>query len=84
MLELILKTFFFSLNTLRLWLPQLFTLVSDFENASVFTEEADLCDMIQYNIENLAARLKNENTTCTVVSKLKIDIRKKIINFFFI
>lgn len=35
--------------------------------------------MIQYNIENLAARLQNGNTTCTVVSILKkVDVKNKI------
>lgn len=48
------------LNTLRLWLPQLYTTISDFGTSSAF--DGDICDTLQ-KVEPI-----NDSRECTVVS----------------
>lgn len=63
----------YSLNTVRLWLPQLFAMVSDYENMETFGDsESDLCSMLSYSVNKSIANIQsiNTNNTCVVVSIL--------------
>ncbi|KAJ6639914.1 Synaptic vesicle glycoprotein 2A, partial [Pseudolycoriella hygida] len=58
------------LNTVRLWLPQLFAMVSDFENMqTVGDSDSDLCSMLSYSVNKSIANIQSINTnnnTCLV------------------
>lgn len=58
------------MNTLRLWLPQLFTTIDEYNQAHNYSGEASLCEMLSYT------KAHGSNSTaedfvmeeCTVVS----------------
>lgn len=67
----------YSLNTVRLWLPQLFSMVSDFENMETFDDtDSDLCSMLSYSVNKSIANIQSidTNNTCVVVSIFPIKI----------
>jgi hypothetical protein len=71
---------FFSLNTFRLWVPQLFTIITEYENdnnpINISKTEASLCDMLAYKVNKtdysmnkIDSEFNIENIVCEPVSK---------------
>lgn len=57
----------FGLNTFRLWMPQLFTIIEEYEmdvaNLDGFTHDGTLCDMLAYKVNKSNALLVNVAST---------------------
>ena len=63
----------FSLNTIRLWLPQLFTSIEEFKNMQALQGSEgpnDFCAMIDYSVNKAATIITGSSDTCEVVRKL--------------
>ncbi|KAH8398465.1 hypothetical protein KR215_005769, partial [Drosophila sulfurigaster] len=56
---------FLGLNTIRLWLPQLFSSMADFE--AEFDESAEMCTILEYSINKTAETLTNHENACAEV-----------------
>lgn len=63
---------FFSCNSLRLWLPQLFKMMSDYEAAGT---DGTLCDMISFGNQTIAQRPWSEDGTCEPVSHNRLLLK---------
>lgn len=51
----------FGLNTFRLWVPQLFTIIQEYElDPTTFASDGTLCDMLAYKVNKSAAVLHQE------------------------
>lgn len=51
----------FGLNTFRLWVPQLFTIIQEYElDPTTFTSDGTLCDMLAYKVNKSAVVLHQE------------------------
>lgn len=56
-----------SVNTLRLWLPQLFTTMDEYNQAHNYQGDASLCEMLAYSPQNKSIT-EDIIEECTVVS----------------
>lgn len=59
---------FLGLNTIRLWLPQLFSSMADYE-AEYADEDvsASMCTILEYSVNKTAETLTNHENACAVV-----------------
>lgn len=58
----------FSQNTMRLWLPQLFASINEYEQIS--SETTSMCTILEYSV-NKTEIVKNPGDECIVVSTQK-------------
>ncbi|KAL7729643.1 hypothetical protein ACLKA6_007921 [Drosophila palustris] len=68
-------TIFMGLNTIRLWLPQLFSSMADYE--SQFAGEdvsASMCTILEYSVNKTAETLTNHEDACSVPKTISIDM----------
>lgn len=59
---------------MRLWLPQLFSMIADFDNSNIidsinYTGDNSLCTMIEFSVNKSIHNLESVETngTCTIV-----------------
>lgn len=57
-------------NTLRLWLPQLFTKIDEYHQTHNFTESTNLCNMLDMSSNNASLNLNLSEMICIVVRLL--------------
>lgn len=50
----------FGLNTFRLWVPQLFTIIQEYELDPTFANDGTLCDMLAYKVNKSAVVLHQD------------------------
>lgn len=55
----------FGLNTFRLWMPQLFTIIEEFESDPNSFQDGTLCDMLAYKVNKTSALLMPTTTMMT-------------------
>lgn len=68
-------TIFLGLNAIRLWLPQLFSSMADFE--AQFTGEdvsATMCSILEYSVNKTAETLTNYENACAVPKTISMDM----------
>ncbi|XP_062124945.1 synaptic vesicle glycoprotein 2C-like isoform X2 [Drosophila sulfurigaster albostrigata] len=63
---------FLGLNTIRLWLPQLFSSMADFE--AEFDESAEMCTILEYSINKTAETLTNHENACAEPKVVSMDM----------
>jgi len=61
-------TIFLGLNSIRLWLPQLFSSMADYEAEFVGEDvSASMCTILEYSVNKTAETLTNHEDACAVV-----------------
>lgn len=59
----------FRVNTLRLWLPQLFTTIDEYNQAHNYSSDASLCEMLEFSSDvNVTTAEEFSIKECKVVS----------------
>lgn len=67
---------FLGMNTIRLWLPQLFASMADFEAEFAGTDvSATMCTILEYSVNQTAETLTNHESACAVVRDKLAKIR---------
>ncbi|XP_075145758.1 uncharacterized protein LOC142220469 isoform X2 [Haematobia irritans] len=62
------------LNTIRLWLPQLFASIAEFEHEFADTNEsANLCAILDYSVNKTATAIASDTEECTAHLNVSVD-----------
>ncbi|XP_075165486.1 synaptic vesicle glycoprotein 2B-like [Haematobia irritans] len=62
-------------NTIRLWLPQLFASIAEFEHEYADTDvSSNLCAILDYSVNKTAAVIANHNGECTANKNISMDM----------
>ncbi|XP_037955905.1 synaptic vesicle glycoprotein 2C-like [Teleopsis dalmanni] len=65
---------FFGLNTIRLWLPQLFSSIAEYESLYQNTDgSANICKVLEFNVNKTAAVLEHTGT-CESTPDISLDM----------
>ncbi|XP_034485624.1 synaptic vesicle glycoprotein 2C-like isoform X2 [Drosophila innubila] len=68
-------TMFLGLNSFRLWLPQLFSSMADYEAEFVGEDvSASMCTIIEYSVNKTAETLTNHENACAVPKTISMDM----------
>ena len=65
----------FRQNTMRLWLPQLFASLHEYEQLS--SDATSMCSILEYSV-NKTELLQSSDDTCVVVTKQKNNLERSI------
>ncbi|KAH8413996.1 hypothetical protein KR222_000696, partial [Zaprionus bogoriensis] len=66
---------FLGLNTIRLWLPQLFSSMADYETEFAGEDvSATMCTILEYSVNKTAETLTNHDNACAVPKIISIDM----------
>ncbi|KAH8311316.1 hypothetical protein KR044_005617, partial [Drosophila immigrans] len=68
-------TMFLGLNTIRLWLPQLFSSMADYEQEFEGQDvSATMCTILEYSVNKTAETLTNHENACAVPKVVSMDM----------
>ncbi|XP_059218518.1 synaptic vesicle glycoprotein 2C isoform X1 [Stomoxys calcitrans] len=63
------------LNTIRLWLPQLFASIAEFEHEFAGTDESsNLCAILDYSVNKTATAIASNTGDCTANRNISVDM----------
>lgn len=69
----------FGLNTFRLWVPQLFTIIQEYElDPKTFTTDGSLCDMLAYKVNKSAVLQELERPYVAVAPSSPLDTEELV------